>query len=76
MTEKIAAIRKEAYLEYLDTTYKLRDNRALFTEEKEVMKKKAFNKYKQVEAKCDAIEDMLEMEQIERDTIDSLKCPY
>lgn len=76
MTEKIAVIRKEAYLEYLDTAYKLRDNRALFTEEKEEMKKKAYDKYKSIEAKCDAIEDMLEMEQIERDTIDSLKCPY
>lgn len=74
--KKVRELRTEAYLEYLEFKYKISKNRELFTAEKDLLVKTAYEKYKEVEAKCDAIEDFIEMEQLERDTIQSMKCPY
>lgn len=74
--EKVRKLRTDAYLEYLEFKYKMSKNRELFTDEKERLVKVAYEKYKEVEAKCDDIEDYIEIEQLERDTIQSMKCPY
>lgn len=64
MLEKLAQIRKDAYLEYLAFSYKLRDDRDMFTENKERLKKEAYKKYKDLEEKIDEIEFAIEMEEL------------
>lgn len=64
MLEKLAEIRKDAYLEYLAFSYKLRDDRNMFTEDKERLKKQAYKKYKEFEENIDEIEFAIEMEEL------------
>lgn len=64
MLEKLSQIRKDAYLEYLAFSYKLRDDRNMFAEDKERLKKQAYKKYKDLEEEIDEIEFAIEMEEL------------
>ncbi|WP_343101396.1 hypothetical protein [Romboutsia sp. MSSM.1001216sp_RTP31141st1_G3_RTP31141_220114] len=64
MLEKLSQIRKDAYLEYLALSYKLRDDRNMFAEDKERLKKQAYKKYKDLEEEIDEIEFAIEMEEL------------
>ena len=68
MLDKLAQIRKDAYLDYLAFSYKLRDDRSMFTEDKERLKKQAYKKYKELEEEIDEIEFAIEMEEISSST--------
>lgn len=74
--KKVRQLRTDAYKEYLNFKAKMANNRTMFTEDKELLVKTAYEKYKEIEAEVDAIEDMFELEVLERDTIQSMKCPY
>lgn len=74
--KKVRQLRIEAYNEYLNFKSKMANDRTMFTDEKELLVKVAYEKYKEIEAEVDAIEDMIELEILERDTIQSMKCPY
>ncbi|MEG2789121.1 MAG: hypothetical protein RR942_15015 [Romboutsia sp.] len=74
--KKVRQLRIDAYKEYLAFKYKMSADRTILISEKELLVKNAFEKYKEIEAHVDAIEDMIELEILERDTINSLKCPY
>lgn len=73
---KIRQIRTDAYKEYLNLKYRLSNDRTMFTDEKEALVKKAYKKYKVIESEVDEIEDCIMLEELERDTIQSMKCPY
>ncbi|CEI72958.1 hypothetical protein [Romboutsia hominis] len=64
MLEKLSQIRKDAYLEYLALSYRLRDDRNMFAEDKERLKKQAYKKYKDLEEEIDEIEFAIEMEEL------------
>ena len=70
MLNKLAQIRKDAYLNYLSFSYKLRDDKNIFTEDKERLKKEAYKKYKDLEEKIDEIEFAIEMEELSSIPID------
>lgn len=70
MLNKLAQIRKDAYLNYLAFSYKLRDDKNIFTEDKERLKKQAYKKYKDLEEKIDEIEFAIEMEELSSIPVD------
>ena len=74
--KKVRQLRTDAYKEYLNFKAKMANDRTMFTDEIELLVKVAYEKYKEIEAEVDAIEDMIELEILERDTIQSMKCPY
>ncbi len=65
--DKLSQIRKEAYMEYLNTKYKMANDRTMFTDEKERIVKSAYKKYKEVEAMVDEAETLYELEEAYRD---------
>lgn len=67
--KKVRQLRIEAYNEYLNFKSKMANDRAMFTEDKELLVKATYEKYKEIEAEVDAIEGMMELEILERDTI-------
>ena len=67
MLEELSKIRKEAYLEYLSIKYKLRDDRTMFTEDKEKIAKAAYEKYLEIDKKVEEAEDLFILEQAHRE---------
>ncbi|RDY22849.1 hypothetical protein CHF27_011045 [Romboutsia maritimum] len=65
--EKLSSIRKDAYLEYLKVSYKMHDDKTMFTDEKEAIVRQAYKKYKEIEERIDEVEFLTEMEELERD---------
>lgn len=63
--DKLSEMRKNAYTEYLGVAYKMREERNMFSDEKETIVKNAYNKYKEIEKRIDEIELFTEQEELE-----------